>query len=166
MEQLNLSTLAPAKGAKHRRKRVGFGEGSGLGKTSGKGTKGHKARSGFKQTRGFEGGQMPLHRRLPKFGFTSRKRLRGENIYTLVSIKKLEELATDGKATLEQFRSWGLISRADDKIKILGGTEATKAITVEVHAISASARDSILKAGGSIQLIPAKSKATAEVATA
>jgi large subunit ribosomal protein L15 len=156
VEELNLSTLSPTPGSKHRRKRLGFGEGSGLGKTCGKGNKGHRARSGYKSTPGFEGGQMPLHRRLPKVGFTSRKRVAGVNVYSLLSLTKLNELAnevTDGIISLEFLKMKGLIKSSAPKVKILGKEKVEKKVTVEVHAISDGARAAIEQAGGVVQLV-------------
>jgi len=155
-EELNLSTLAPTPGSKHRRKRLGFGEGSGLGKTCGKGNKGHRARSGYKSTPGFEGGQMPLHRRLPKVGFTSRKRVAGENVYSLLSIAKINELAelvSDGIISLEFLKQKGLVKSCAPKVKVLGKDALTKKVTIEVHAISDGARASIEAAGGVVQIV-------------
>lgn len=146
-----LSNLRPAKGAKKRRKRLGFGEGSGSGKTCGKGTKGHKARSGYHQTRGFEGGQMPLHRRLPKFGFTSRKRILGKNVFRLVKLEKL--LSMDGQEfTLQSLIDSGLV-RKGDKVKLLGGCDCSRQINVEVHAASESALEAVKRAGGEVKLV-------------
>lgn len=156
VEELNLSTLSPTPGSKHRRKRLGFGEGSGLGKTCGKGNKGHRARSGYKSTPGFEGGQMPLHRRLPKVGFTSRKRVAGVNVYSLLSLTKLNELAnevTDGIISLEFLKMKGLVKSSAPRVKILGKEKVEKKVTVEVHAISDGARVAIEQAGGVVQLV-------------
>lgn len=152
---LNLSTLAPVKGAKHRRKRLGFGEGSGQGKTCGKGNKGHRARSGYKSSPGFEGGQMPLHRRLPKRGFTSRKKLAGENLYSVVSIESLNELAdrlTDSTITIEILKTEGFLKSSRPQVKILGKGTVNKKLVVEAHAFSAGAKEAIEKAGGEVKL--------------
>ena len=156
---VNLSSLSPAKGSTHRRKRRGIGQGSGLGKTAGKGQKGQNSRSGVSHGP-FEGGQMPLHRRLPKVGFTSRKRVRGENIFSLVPLKKLLELEVEGEITLELLRQKGFIRSRAHRVKVLGGVEVDRALTVEAHAFSASAKEAIEKAGGSARLI--ESKAAAE----
>lgn len=151
-KELSLSSLAPNKGARKRRKRLGIGEGSGSGKTSGKGTKGQNARVGCKRVPGFEGGQMPLHRRLPKFGFTSRKKVSGVNVYSPLSIDRLVALNAE-EITIELLRANGIISK-NTKVKILASkTELSKKIVVEAHAVSASARETIEKAGGQIKLV-------------
>ncbi len=150
-ELLTLANLSPAAGSRHRRKIVGRGEGSGLGKTSGKGGKGQTARSGAPIPRGFEGGQMPLHRRLPKIGFSSRKKLRGVNVYSVVSLNKLNALAPESEITLDLLKSKGLVGKKA-RLKILGGTIERK-INVEAHAISASAKAAIEQAGGAVSLI-------------
>ncbi len=153
---LNLSVLSPTPGSKHRRKRLGIGEGSGNGKTCGKGHKGHRARSGYKSTPGFEGGQMSLHRRLPKIGFTSRKKVNRENVFSLVSIEKINELLSevkDGVFSLEVLTSRGLVKSKSPKVKVLGNEAVNGKVTLEVHAISKAARESIEKAGGVIQIV-------------
>jgi large subunit ribosomal protein L15 len=145
---MNLHNLKPNKGAKHRVKRLGKGESSGLGKTSGKGHKGQKARSGSGVRVGFEGGQMPLHRRLPKKGFNNKRFADKVIIVTLYQLeKKFESGATVNEASL---RELGLIKGEFDQIKILGNGELTKELTVDVDALSASAKEKIEKAGGSI----------------
>ncbi|HQH25951.1 MAG TPA: 50S ribosomal protein L15, partial [Oligoflexia bacterium] len=144
---IGLSNLSPVPGSRHRRKRLGLGEGSGSGKTCGRGGKGQTARSGGRVPRGFEGGQMPLHRRLPKVGFTSRKKLRGDNVFTVISTAKLMQIAQDGAVTLELLRSKGLLS-ADGRLKVLGGSAVEQKLSVEAHAVSASAKEAIEKAGG------------------
>jgi large subunit ribosomal protein L15 len=155
-KELNLSVLSPNPGSKHRRKRLGIGEGSGNGKTCGKGHKGHRARSGYKSTPGFEGGQMPLHRRLPKVGFTSRKKVAGENVYSLLSIEKINDLLNevpDGVISLEFLKERGLVKTRSPKVKVLGNDIVNKKVTLEVHAISKGARASVEKAGGVIQIV-------------
>lgn len=152
-EELSLASLAPVPGSRHRRKRVGFGEGSGNGKTCGKGQKGQKARAGGSVRPGFEGGQMPMHRRLPKFGFTSRKRVRGENVYTVVSLERLEALNDGSELTIERLIEAGVLRSPRKKLKVLGGASLTKALRVEAHAVSASAREAIEKAGGQIKIV-------------
>ncbi len=154
--KLTLSGLAPVKGSKHRRKRLGFGEGSGLGKTCGKGNKGHRARSGYKSSPGFEGGQMPLHRRLPKRGFASRKKIEGTNIFSLISIENLNGIAeriSDSVITLEVLRSEGFLKSSKPRVKILGKGELKKKLVVEAHAVSEGARKSIETAGGELKII-------------
>jgi large subunit ribosomal protein L15 len=150
---LGLESLAPAPGARHRRKRKGIGEGSGNGKTSGKGQKGQKSRSGASIPRGFEGGQMPMHRRLPKVGFTSRQRVLGKNIYTVLSVELLESLGIDGEITLDELKARGLVKGRNAKVKILGGSAVSSKIVVEAHKASASAKSAIEAAGGEIRLV-------------
>ena len=148
----DLSSLAPNPGARRRRKRLGIGEGSGNGKTCGKGQKGQRMRSGFSLPPGFEGGQMPIHRRLPKVGFISRKKTLGKNIYSTVALSKIVELElTD--VTVEALREKGVLRSRAARVKILGGSELKKKIVVSVHAVSASARAAIEAAGGSVKLL-------------
>ena len=145
---MNLHNLKPNKGSKHRVKRLGKGESSGLGKTAGKGHKGQKARSGSGVRVGFEGGQMPLHRRLPKKGFNNKRFADKVVIVTLYQLeKKFEEGATVNEKSL---RESGLISGEFDQIKVLGNGELSKKLTVDVDALSASAKEKIEKAGGTI----------------
>lgn len=151
----SLSTLRPPKGSRQKRKRLGIGEGSGLGKTCGKGTKGQKSRSGYSRKAGFEGGQMPLYRRLPKFGFTSRARVREENIYRVVNVGEIEAIGMD-HVTVEALEKAGLISSRKIRVKLLGGGELKRKLTVEVHACSQSARAAVEKAGGEIRLVEGK----------
>lgn len=151
---MRLHDLKPNPGAKHRRKRLGCGESSGHGKTSGKGHKGQKARSGGSIRIGFEGGQMPIHRQLPKRGFNN------SNFsidYGVVNLDILEKLFDDGAAINEKLlRGAGLVRGSLDGIKILGRGEVTKKFHVEAEAISASAKEKIEKAGGSVTLIAKK----------
>jgi large subunit ribosomal protein L15 len=147
-----LSCLSPAKGSTHRRKRRGLGESSGLGKTCGRGGKGQTARSGGKVPRGFEGGQMPLHRRLPKVGFTSRKRIKGENIFTVISLERLAKLGLGGEVTIEMLRAKGVVG-ARGRLKILGGGKFEQKVTIQAHAVSSSAKAAIEKAGGTVTLV-------------
>ncbi len=153
IQAVNLSTLSPAKGARHRRKRLGIGEGSGSGKTCGRGQKGQKARSGAPIRAGFEGGQMPLHRRLPKIGFTSRKKVRGENVFDIVPLAKLIKLGSEDEVTLEMLRQSGLVSAKAKQVKILGGCQCDRSMVVHAHACSASARAAIEEAGGKVKLV-------------
>ncbi len=147
---MRLHDLKPNPGAKHRRKRLGRGESSGHGKTSGKGHKGQKARSGGSIRPGFEGGQMPLYRRLPKRGFSNAS---FKTIYGVVNLDDLERRFDAGTAITEKLlRGAGLVRGKLDGIKILGRGELTKAFHVEVDAISASAREKIEKCGGSVTL--------------
>jgi large subunit ribosomal protein L15 len=146
---MDLHTLKPRPGAKHRVKRLGCGESSGHGKTSGKGHKGQKARSGGSIRLGFEGGQMPLIRRIPKRGFNNAAfKIR----FATVSLDALNTFE-DGAIVDEQaLLSAGIIRRPYDSIKILGGGELTKKLTINVDKASASAKTAVEKAGGSLTL--------------
>ncbi len=145
---IHLHTLKPNPGAKHRRKRVGCGESSGHGKTSGRGHKGQKARSGGSIRPGFEGGQMPLFRRLPKRGF-SHNAFR-EKI-AIINLDDLDVFDVGATVTETSLRDKRLLKGRFDKIKLLGRGEARK-LNVEVDLISATAREKIEKAGGKVQL--------------
>ena len=146
---MELNNLKPKKGARHAKKRVGRGPGSGHGKTAGRGEKGQKSRSGYSRMLGFEGGQMPLHRRLPKRGF--------HNIFkkthAVVNVSDLERF--DNGATIDEnaLRGAGLVKGAADGIKILGDGELTKKLNVLATKFSASARKQIEAAGGTCQEI-------------
>jgi len=144
--RLTLSMLTPAPGSTQSRKRVGRGPGSGLGKTSGKGNKGHKARTGGSTNPGFEGGQMPMYRRLPKRGFTNPFRVEAQ-VVNLTDLKKLSA----GDISPETLYSAGLIGKPDSKVKLLGTGEADRSYTVRGLALSASARAKIEAAGGKIE---------------
>jgi large subunit ribosomal protein L15 len=146
---MSLSSLKAPKGAKRVRKRVGRGQGSGLGKTAGRGGKGQKARSGNMHFEGFEGGQMPLQRRLPKFGFKNFFR----RDYEEVKVGDLEGLS--GPLDPAALKAAGLVRGNRDGVVVLGGGELKSAVTVKVHRITAGARATIEKAGGKIELIPA-----------
>src|SRR6476660_8020335 len=143
---ITLSTLAPAPGSHQARKRVGRGPGSGLGKTSGKGHKGHKARTGGSTNPGFEGGQMPLYRRLPKRGFTNPFKVTAQP----VNLSQLKKVST-GEVSPETLYSAGLIGKVDAPVKLLGTGDADRAYTVRGVALSASARAKIEAAGGKIE---------------
>jgi large subunit ribosomal protein L15 len=143
----NLSTLRPPKGATANRKRVGRGMGSGMGKTSTRGHKGQRSRSGSRMMRGFEGGQMPLHRRLPKRGFTNIFRTE----YQVVNLERLAELG-ETNITPELMVKKGLAGK-NDLIKVLGDGEVKSALTVQAHKFSKSAQEKITKAGGKAELI-------------
>jgi large subunit ribosomal protein L15 len=147
---MNLSDLKPPAGQKTRRKRIGRGMGSGMGKTSTRGSKGQRAVSGFGQKRGFEGGQMPLHRRLPKRGFTNIFKKR----YAVVNLGKLEKLDGDS-FTVDQLLKRGIVKKLGDGLKILGTGQLTRKITVEAHQFSKAAVEKIEKAGGKAQVIGA-----------
>jgi large subunit ribosomal protein L15 len=154
---MRLEELRPAPGAVTRRKRVGRGPGSGHGKTSTKGSKGQKARSGGGKTKGFEGGQMPLYRRLPKRGFMP---FGGKTIYAVVNLKALGAFAAGSVVDPDGLAAAGLIKRSGrGRVKILGDGEVPHALTVRVHAISESARTKIEGQGGRIEVLPAKEKA-------
>ncbi len=143
---VTLSTLKPAAGSTQSRKRLGRGPGSGLGKTSGKGHKGHKARTGGSTNPGFEGGQMPMFRRLPKRGFTNPFKVTAVPI----NLTRLTAVSA-GDVTPEALVAAGLISNAGQAIKILGTGEAARAYTVRGIPVSASARAKIEAAGGSVE---------------
>jgi large subunit ribosomal protein L15 len=143
---ITLSNLAPAPGSRQARKRVGRGPGSGLGKTSGKGHKGHKARTGGSTNPGFEGGQMPMYRRLPKRGFTNPFRIENQPV-NLSQLKKVS--ATE--VSPETLYSAGLIGKPDAPVKLLGTGDADRAYTVRGVSLSASARAKIEAAGGKIE---------------
>ncbi len=147
---MRLHTLKPRPGATHRKRRLGAGESSGRGKTSGKGHKGQKARSGGSIRPSFEGGQMPLIRRLPKRGFSN---LRFKEVVGIVNLDDLEKCFEEGTVINETLlREQGLIRGNLDVIKILGRGELTKRFTVEVDRASSSAKEKIEKAGGSLSL--------------
>ena len=146
---MELNNLKPAKGSTHHDKRVGRGAGSGHGRYSTRGIKGAKSRSGYSQKLGFEGGQMPLQRRLPKFGFKNLKRVE----YKPINLSTLEELASKKELTVinvETLVAAGFIS-GNDRVKILGNGSVTKALNVTAHAFSQSAEAAIVAAGGSVE---------------
>jgi large subunit ribosomal protein L15 len=146
---MNLHNLAPAPGSKKRRKRIGRGPGSGHGKTATKGHKGILARSGGGKRPGFEGGQMPLVRRLPKFGFTNPSRVE----YAIVNLKSLEKWVGDGVITPQAMVDAGLVKRKRLPIKILGVGELKKALVIQAHKFSNSAQSKIQAAGGRVEVI-------------
>ena len=153
---MRLHDLKPNPGAKHRRKRLGCGESSGHGKTSGKGHKGQKARSGGSLRPGFECGQMPLHRRLPKRGFNNAA---FKTVYGIINLDDLEKRFDDGAAINEKLlRGAGLVRGSLEGIKVLGRGDVNKAFHLDVDSISASAREKVEKAGGTITLIRRKSE--------
>jgi large subunit ribosomal protein L15 len=148
----NLSNLRAPKQANTGKKRVGRGMGSGMGKTSTRGHKGQRSRSGSHMMRGFEGGQMPLHRRLPKRGFTNIFRTE----YSVVNLSRIAELHEElGQAelTLEAFTAKGLLKKRRGLVKVLGDGELTVAVTVHAHKFSKSAQEKIEKAGGKAVLV-------------
>src|SRR5438552_19146589 len=149
---LSLNNLHPAKGSTHKKKRVGRGPGTGLGKTSGRGEKGQKSRSGYSSKTGFEGGQMPLHRRLPKRGFTNIFKKQ----YAIVNLGRLEKLEGD-TFTVDRLLELGVIKKTGDGVKILSSGQLTRPITVEAHLFSKSAVEKIQQAGGAAREIGAAS---------
>lgn len=148
---MDLSKLKPAEGSVKKRKRVGRGEGSGHGGTSTRGHKGAKSRSGYSRKKGFEGGQMPLQRRVPKFGFNNINRVayRGINLDTLQDLVETHKLS---EVSIETLIEKGLAHKAD-RIKILGRGELSSKVNVKVHAYSVSAKSAIEKQGGEAQTI-------------
>ena len=149
---MDLSNLKPARGAKQNKKRVGRGPGSGNGKTAGRGHKGAQSRSGYSFKRGFEGGQMPLHRRLPKRGFNNIFRTE----YAVVNLDQLESEFKAGETiTADSLREAGLIHGKRLPIKVLGRGEVTKALTVHAHKFSGKAAEKIAAAGGKAEAIAA-----------
>lgn len=144
---MQIQDVKPRPGAKKRRKRIGCGESSGHGKTSCKGHKGQKARAGAGIRPGFEGGQMPLHRRLPKKGFSN---VQFRDVYEVVNVGALNDFE-DGTVINEAFlRENNIVNRNCDAIKILGSGDLSRKLTIEIKNVSASAREKIEKAGGSI----------------
>ncbi len=155
---LTLNNLHPAKGSTHKKKRVGRGPGSGLGKTSGRGHKGQKSRSGYSSRPGFEGGQMPLQRRLPKRGFT--------NIFKKewleISLAKIEENFNAGDVvTPEVLHERGLIKKAKHDLVILGNGDVTKSFNISAHRFTKTAKEKIEKAGGTATAIVKAAEAEA-----
>ena len=147
---MSLSNLRPPKGAKHPRKRVGRGPGSGHGKTASRGHKGAKSRSGFRFKRGFEGGQTPLHRRVPKRGFNNVFRTE----YIVVNLDTLAEFFEAGASvTPDSLRESGLVSQAIGMVKVLGRGEIAKQLTIKAHKFSGSAAKKIAAAGGVAEVI-------------
>jgi large subunit ribosomal protein L15 len=146
---MDLSHLRPPKGAKHSKKRIGRGQGSGQGKTAGRGHKGAKSRSGFTHKRGFEGGQMPLHRRVPKRGFHNvfREEFQVVNLDTLA-----ERFDAGTDVTPELLRERGLINRAG-QVKVLARGDISKALTVHAHKFSGKAAEKIAAAGGRAEVL-------------
>jgi large subunit ribosomal protein L15 len=149
---LSLNNLRPAKGSTHKKKRLGRGPGTGLGKTAGRGHKGQKSRSGYSSKTGFEGGQMPLHRRLPKRGFT--------NIFKKqwieVSLEALDRsFDAPTEITPEVMHQRGIIKKAKHDIVVLGNGNISKALKISAHRFTKSAKEKIEKAGGTVTVIGA-----------
>jgi len=148
---MNLSNLKPAQGAVKARKRIARGQGSGSGGTAGRGHKGAKSRSGYKAKRGFEGGQMPLQRRIPKRGFKNHNRVE----YAVINLTQLQYLADKHNITnfdYETFRALRLISQ-DELLKVLANGEVTSALTIQAHAFSSKAKAAIEEKGGNTSTI-------------
>lgn len=145
----SLSTLRPPKGSRHRKVRVGRGMGSKLGKTSGSGDKGQKSRRGYSRRRGFEGGQMPLHRRMPKRGFHNPFGV----TYSVVNLEELNVFPAGETVTPDLLRAHGFVRRVTDPIKVLGDGELKTKLAIHAHAFSASAKDKITKAGGTFEVV-------------
>jgi len=144
---MNLSTIRAPKGSSEKRKRVGRGMGSGMGKTATRGSKGQRSRSGSRLMRGFEGGQMPLHRRLPKRGFTNIFRKE----FAVVNLGRIAALG-EATVTLETLRKAGLAGK-NDRVKVLGDGELKSAVTVQAHKFSKSAMEKINQAGGKAEVV-------------
>jgi len=144
---MDLNTLKPALGSTKNRKRIGRGSGSGHGKTATKGHKGQKARSGGSIKAGFEGGQMPLQRRLPKRGFTPLERVE----YSVVNLKQLEVFDAGATVDVAALAAKGLIKNVAQNVKILGNGEISKSLTVSAAKFSQSAKDKIIAAGGTVE---------------
>lgn len=148
---MRLHELKPPAGARQRRKRVGRGTGSGHGKTSGKGEKGQKARSGAHIHPWFEGGQLPLHRRVPKRGFTNRFR----QAYAIVNLKDLERFEPGAKVTPGLLREMGMVKDLQAGLKVLGTGTLSKPLTISAHKFSRQAAEKIIGAGGKVEVIGA-----------
>ena len=147
----HLGTLRPPRGANKRRKRIGLGRGSGHGKTATRGSKGQGSRSGSRMRPGFEGGQMPLHRRLPKRGFTNVFKKH----YALVNLGDLESFNAEEKITPELLIERRVVKRLRDGLKVLADGELKAPLTISAHLFSKAALEKIQKAGGKAQVIPA-----------
>ncbi len=146
---VSLSALGPAKGSRKRKVRVGRGMGSKMGKTAGAGNKGQQSRRGYSRRRGFEGGQMPLHRRIPKRGFHNPFGVK----FSIVNLEELNAFPAGETVTPELLRAHGFVRRATDPIKVLGDGELKNSLTIHAHAFSASAKEKITKAGGKFEVV-------------
>lgn len=160
---MELHNLKPARGSKKSARRVGRGESSGAGKTSGRGGKGQTARTGGKVRPGFEGGQMPLYRRLPKLGFRSRQQTLGLNRYNVLNLSDLEKFDSGTEVTPEVLDASSVSGKSKNQAgyKILGKGDLTKKLNITVHACSESAKSKIESLGGSVKLIEKKGKKSA-----
>ncbi|MHB2151019.1 50S ribosomal protein L15 [Calditrichota bacterium LG25] len=145
---MNLSQLRPAKGATKNRKRIGRGEASGQGVTAGRGNKGYRSRSGAKRRAWFEGGQMPLQRRLPKFGFKNINKV----VFQVINVGDLAKIADQETITKEDLLKAGLIRKKNQPVKLLGDGDIDRKISIQVDAVSKSAKEKIEKVGGVVTL--------------
>jgi len=146
---MKIHDLSPVKGSKKRRKRVGRGPGSGHGKTSCRGHKGQNSRSGGGAPPGFEGGQMPLHRRLPKRGFTNIFKKH----YSLIHVRDLNRFTPNSTLDIEALENAGLVKRIKDGVKLLGDGEISHPLVIKVHKVSKTAREKIENAGGKVEVV-------------
>jgi large subunit ribosomal protein L15 len=146
---VSLSTLGPPKGSRQRKVRVGRGIGSKMGKTAGAGNKGQQSRRGYSRRRGFEGGQMPLHRRIPKRGFHNPFGVK----FSIVNLEELNVFPAGETVTPELLRAHGFVRRATGPVKVLGDGELKNSLTVHAHAFSAAAKEKITKAGGKFEVV-------------
>jgi large subunit ribosomal protein L15 len=146
---VSLSNLQPPRGSRHRKVRVGRGMGSKLGKTAGAGNKGQKSRRGYSRRRGFEGGQMPLHRRIPKRGFHNPFGVE----YAVINVEELNAFPAGETVTPELLRAHGFVRGNGGRVKILGDGELKNKLNVHAHAFSASAKEKIAKLGGAIEVL-------------
>jgi len=145
---LKLNNLSPTEGSRKQRKRIGRGQGTGHGKTAGKGHKGAKARTGYSMKSGFEGGQMPLHRRLPKVGFTNQFKKE----YLIITLSDLDRFEAGAVVNREALLAVGMLGGKDSRlIKVLANGEISKAVTVEADKVSQGAKEKILAAGGAVK---------------
>ncbi|HEU0119353.1 MAG TPA: 50S ribosomal protein L15 [Bryobacteraceae bacterium] len=151
---MNLSNIKPPAGQKKNKRRLGQGMGTGRGKFAGRGAKGAKSISGYSRMRGFEGGQMPLHRRLPKRGFSNAM---FKKTYAIVNVAALNDLE-GANFDVASLMAAGVIKKLEDGLKILGNGEITRAITVTAHIFSAAAKEKIEKAGGTVNVIAAPTR--------
>ena len=147
-KSVGLESLRPPRGSRHRKVRVGRGIGSKLGKTSGAGNKGQKSRRGYSRRRGFEGGQMPLHRRIPKRGFNNPF----ASSFAVINLEELNVFPAGETVTPELLRAHGFV-RTREQVKVLGDGELKTKLAIHAHAFSASAKDKITKAGGSFEVL-------------
>jgi large subunit ribosomal protein L15 len=147
-KSIGLETLSPPRGSRHRKVRVGRGIGSKLGKTSGSGNKGQKSRRGYSRRRGFEGGQMPLHRRIPKRGFNNPF----ASTFAVINLEELNVFPAGETVTPDVLRAHGFV-RTQQQVKVLGDGELKTKLAIHAHAFSASAKEKIAKAGGSFEVL-------------